>query len=156
MPTPPGLFTTCKQTRWHFNEKSVGEKKRVIFGSSRSEEKTSTTRELQNWLEITTVFQWEVTWVFPKIWGTPPKWMVYFMENPIKHGMIWGENPFFWKHSHVHSLVYCCSFQTCDLFFPILVGGWCYIIPPPVHCKNPIKTPHQTRSPFLFFCLRQS
>ena len=26
--------------------------------------------------------------------GTP-KWMVYFMENPIKHGMIWGENPLF-------------------------------------------------------------
>ena len=22
-------------------------------------------------------------WVFPKI-GVPPKWMVYFMENPIK------------------------------------------------------------------------
>ena len=24
--------------------------------------------------------------------GTP-KWMVYFMENPIKHGMIWGQKP---------------------------------------------------------------
>ncbi len=23
-------------------------------------------------------------WVFPKIGGKPPKWMVYFMENPIK------------------------------------------------------------------------
>ena len=20
----------------------------------------------------------------------PPKWLVYFMENPMKHGMIWG------------------------------------------------------------------
>ncbi len=26
--------------------------------------------------------------------GTP-KWIVYFMENPIKHGMIWGENDLF-------------------------------------------------------------
>ena len=26
--------------------------------------------------------------------GTP-KWMVKIMENPIKHGMIWGENPLF-------------------------------------------------------------
>ena len=24
------------------------------------------------------------TWMFPKIGGKPPKWMVYFMENPIK------------------------------------------------------------------------
>ena len=24
-----------------------------------------------------------------------PKWMVKIMENPIKHGMIWGENPLF-------------------------------------------------------------
>ncbi len=27
---------------------------------------------------------------FKKIGGKHPKWMVYFMENPIKHGMIWG------------------------------------------------------------------
>ena len=26
--------------------------------------------------------------------GTP-KWMVYFMENPIKHGMIWGFSQLF-------------------------------------------------------------
>ena len=31
----------------------------------------------------------------PKIGGTPPNWMVKIMENPIKHGMIWGENPLF-------------------------------------------------------------
>ena len=24
------------------------------------------------------------TWMFPKIVGKPPKWMVYFMENPIE------------------------------------------------------------------------
>ncbi len=31
----------------------------------------------------------------------PPKWMVYFMENPIKHGMIWGaKSPYFWKHPY--------------------------------------------------------
>ena len=29
--------------------------------------------------------------------GTP-KWMVKIMENPIKHGMIWGGYPYFWKH----------------------------------------------------------
>ncbi len=27
----------------------------------------------------------------------PPKWMVNIMENPIKHGMIWGYH-YFWKH----------------------------------------------------------
>ncbi len=34
------------------------------------------------------VFFWGIfcksKWVFPKIGGKPPKWMVYFMENPIK------------------------------------------------------------------------
>ena len=25
----------------------------------------------------------------------PPKWMVKIRENPIKHGMIWGETPLF-------------------------------------------------------------
>ena len=33
--------------------------------------------------------------VEPKMGGNPPKWMVYFMENPIKHGMIWGVSPLF-------------------------------------------------------------
>ncbi len=28
--------------------------------------------------------------VFPKIGGKPPKWMVYFMENPMNKWMIWG------------------------------------------------------------------
>ena len=32
-------------------------------------------------------------WVFPKIGGKPPKWMVKIMENPINPWMIWGENP---------------------------------------------------------------
>ena len=27
--------------------------------------------------------------------GVSPKWMGKIMENPIKNGMIWGENPFF-------------------------------------------------------------
>ena len=31
--------------------------------------------------------------VEPKIGDFPPKWMVKIMENPIKNGMIWGENP---------------------------------------------------------------
>ena len=29
--------------------------------------------------------------------GTP-KWMVYFMENPMNKWMIWGAHPYFWKH----------------------------------------------------------
>ena len=32
----------------------------------------------QSWLSLAGI------WVFPKIGGFPPKWMVYFMENPIK------------------------------------------------------------------------
>ena len=35
----------------------------------------------------------------PKIGVFPPKWMVKIMENPIKHGMIWGENPLFLETS---------------------------------------------------------
>ena len=23
------------------------------------------------------------------------------MENPIKHGMIWGAHPYFWKHPYI-------------------------------------------------------
>ena len=42
---------------------------------------TYTPPHFETWLKI---------WMFPKIGGKPPKWMVYFMENPIKHGMIWG------------------------------------------------------------------
>ena len=34
-------------------------------------------------------------WRFPKIGVfNPPKWMVKIMENPIKHGMIWGYHYF--------------------------------------------------------------
>ena len=33
--------------------------------------------------------------MFPKTEGKPPKWMVKIMENPIKMGFIWGENPLF-------------------------------------------------------------
>ena len=33
---------------------------------------------------------WVHMGVEPKIGGKPPKWMVKIMENPIKHGMIWG------------------------------------------------------------------
>ena len=40
--------------------------------------------------------------VEPKIGGKPPKWMVYFMENPMKKWMIWGENPLFLETSHIY------------------------------------------------------
>ena len=40
-------------------------------------------------------------WVFSKI-GVPLKWMVKIMENPIKHGMIWGDfTHYFRKHPYL-------------------------------------------------------
>ena len=33
--------------------------------------------------------------VEPKIGGKPPKWMVYFMENPIKIDDLGGKPPIF-------------------------------------------------------------
>ena len=39
-------------------------------------------------------------WMFPKIGGKPPKWMVYFMENPIKMDDLGGKPPIFWKHPY--------------------------------------------------------
>ena len=38
------------------------------------------------------------TWVFPKIGGKPPKWMVKIMENPIKMDDLGVFSPYFWKH----------------------------------------------------------
>ena len=32
--------------------------------------------------------------------GTP-KWMVKIMENPVRNGMIWGENPLFLETPHI-------------------------------------------------------
>ena len=37
--------------------------------------------------------------VEPKIGGTPPKWMVKIMENPIKIDDL-GGFPYFWKHPY--------------------------------------------------------
>ena len=34
-------------------------------------------------------------WVFPKMGGKPPKWMVKIMENPIKMDDLGGKNPIF-------------------------------------------------------------
>ena len=34
-------------------------------------------------------------WVFPKIGGKPPKWMVKIMENPMNKWMIWVVFPLF-------------------------------------------------------------
>ena len=38
-------------------------------------------------------------WMFPKIGGTPPKCMVYNMENPMNKWMTWGYH-YFWKHPY--------------------------------------------------------
>ena len=40
--------------------------------------------------------------VNPKIGGKPPKWMVYFMENPIKVDDLGGNTPYFWFNTHIH------------------------------------------------------
>ena len=43
-------------------------------------------------------------WVFPKIGGKPPKWMVKIMENPIKMDDLGGKTtPYFWFNTHVPS-----------------------------------------------------
>ena len=42
--------------------------------------------------------------------GTPK--LVYFMENPIKIRMTWGENPYFWKHPYMGSWSCCCINET--------------------------------------------
>ena len=39
-------------------------------------------------------------WVFPKIGGTPPKWMVKIMENPTKMDDLGGKPHYFWKHPY--------------------------------------------------------
>ncbi len=38
--------------------------------------------------------------VEPKIGGNPPKWMVYFMENPMNKCMIWGVLPPLFLEGH--------------------------------------------------------
>ena len=43
---------------------------------------------------------WRNMGVEPKIGGIlPPKWMVYFMENPMNKWLIWGYHCF-WKHPY--------------------------------------------------------
>ena len=49
-----------------------------------------------------------LTWMFPKIGGKPPKWMVKIMENPIKMDDL-GAHPYFWKHPYGYRFA---SFQT--------------------------------------------
>ena len=45
-----------------------------------------------------------IIWVLNQKKGETPKWMVYFMENPMNKWMIWGETPLFLEtiiYSHV-------------------------------------------------------
>ncbi len=44
-------------------------------------------------------------WVFPKI-GVGPQNGWFIMENSIKHGMIWGAHPYFWKQPYVYMIMY--------------------------------------------------
>ena len=42
-----------------------------------------------------------IIWMFPKIGGKPPKWMVKIMENPMNKWMIWGP-PIIFGNTHIH------------------------------------------------------
>ena len=42
----------------------------------------------------------QTIWMFPRIGGKPPKWMVYFMENPIKLDDL-VVFPYFWFNTHI-------------------------------------------------------
>ena len=35
----------------------------------------------------------------------PPKWMVYFMENPIQINDFVGTHPYFWKHPYTYRIL---------------------------------------------------
>ena len=52
-------------------------------------------------------------WMFPKIGGTPPKWMVKIMENPMNKWMIWGVFPLFLvQHPYIGIIISHCENDT--------------------------------------------
>ena len=63
--------------------------------------------------------------------GNTPKWMMKMMENPIKHGIIWGYH-YFRKH----------PYMTCDRFsgnlvvFGRLLGYFWKVFKVPKKCRN--------------------
>ena len=64
---------------------------------------TERMQDLQINMRISSIWIWGnmSKWVFPKIGGNPPKWMVYFMENPLLNWMIWGVFPYFWFNTQM-------------------------------------------------------
>ena len=50
-------------------------------------------------------------WVFPKIGGKPPKWMVKIMKNPIKNPIIFGSTP-------ISFVYFGCSFRGMKISSP--------------------------------------
>ena len=46
-------------------------------------------------------------WVFPKIGGFPPKWMVKIMENPINPWMIWGDVSHYFSKKAIYQYERC-------------------------------------------------
>ena len=74
-----------------------------------------------------------LNWVFPRIGGKPPKWMVKIMENPMNKWMIWGVFPLFletpnWKLLFFHVLE-----ATLNLWTPSAFAGdrhWWITEPP--------------------------
>ena len=49
-----------------------------------------------------------------------PKWMVYFMENPMNKWMIWGETPLFLEtpiYGHLENRILCIPLQEVFQFF---------------------------------------
>ena len=60
-------------------------------------------------------------WMFPKNSGTP-KWMVYFMENPMNKWMIWGVKPPIFGSTPLNGVLEE-SVPTLEIFCNFLYGG---------------------------------
>ena len=63
----------------------------------------------------------KMVWVFPKIGGKPPKWMVYFMEHPLNMGWFGFFSPIFGS-THLGLQDFC--FWTSKSFYTAGKGLW--------------------------------
>ncbi len=87
----------------------------------------------------------EDIWVFPKIGGKPPKWMVYFMENPIKMDdlgcfpPIFGNTHFIFESFCLFEVVIFYGFDPMGfitIFSPPFGSNMCYFFQPPKKQAN--------------------
>ena len=60
-------------------------------------------------------------WVFPRIGGKPPKWMVKIMVPTLLTWMIW-EYHYFWKHLYLHLFTY---LNLCDMSCRFVLQNAC-------------------------------